>query len=83
MLKRLGGLGSGLYDLASFQNDWIRLAAFCVLAFAIVAAIAAGPVAKAWVEDRKDRRKYELKQQELLRKIAEKNTKLKGNESDD
>ena len=45
---------------------------FGVLALAIVLAIAAGPVTKAWVEDRKDRRKYAFKQQELIRKISEK-----------
>ena len=75
MLKGLGGLRAGLSALAGFQSDWLRFAAFCVLAIAIVVAIAAGPVSRAWVEDRKDRRKYEHKRHELLRKIAEK----KGN----
>jgi hypothetical protein len=78
MLNGLGGLGASANALTSFQSDWLRFAAFCVLALAIVLAIAAGPVTKAWVEDRKDRRKYALKQQELIRKISEKRDRIKG-----
>jgi hypothetical protein len=59
-----------ILDFSAFQSDGARIVAVLIIAVALVAIAAVKPISSAWVEDRKDRRKYEQQNRRLQEKIS-------------
>jgi uncharacterized membrane protein (DUF106 family) len=66
-----GATGFSFVDFSAFQSDSARVIAVVIVAIAAIVIGSIKPISKAWVEDRKDRRKYEQQNRRLQNKIKE------------